>query len=159
MLTQIIPNATKFTDKGYNWTLHYGKPRNEFYTKLKTKHYQVFDNIPQYIEQYAKKNFEMYSTSMIKQDPGHFIPNHLDRFYMFRRRYKGMKNILRFCVFLEDWKPGHYLDVAGEPLIKWKRGQYVELKQGIWHRGSNSGDEPKYTVQVTGVLKTKKKSK
>ena len=91
-----------------------------------------------------------------KQPPGNFIPNHRDRYWMFKQEHKVKKDIIRYCVFLEDWKPGHYMDIEGKPIIKWKRGQFCILKEGIWHRGSNSGIEYKYTAQITGLLKTKK---
>jgi len=40
-----------------------------------------------------------------------------------------------------------------QPIVNWKKGDYVELKEGVLHRGSNSGNVPKYTAQITGVLK------
>lgn len=151
-----IPNPTKFTDKNYDWKFLYAAPHDKFYTKSKTKHYQVFGKVPQYIKKFAKDNFIKYSTSIIKQPPGNFIPNHRDRYWMFKQEHKVKKDIIRYCVFLEDWKPGHYMDIEGKPIIKWKRGQFCILKEGIWHRGSNSGIEYKYTAQITGLLKTKK---
>ena len=44
-------------------------------------------------------------------------------------------------------------DMNSKPIVQWKKGDYVELKEGIPHRGSNSGNVPKYTAQITGIKK------
>ena len=114
----------------------------------------LFDKaIPQYIIDTAKENFTIFSTSIIKQNPGMVIPEHSDTYYMFKKKHGIDTEIVRWCIFLQDWQPGHYFDLKGKPMLEWKKGDYVELKEGILHRGSNSGLNPKYTAQITGVKK------
>jgi hypothetical protein len=92
---------------------------------------------------------------MIKQFPGQFIPRHKDKHYKFKSKNKGCdpKKILRYCIFLEDWKPGHYFEYDDKPIKTWSRGDIFVLEQGIFHRSANAGTVPKYTAQITGILK------
>ena len=154
MLLGTLPNPTEFIDEGYEWILHTGRPRSEFYNDHNTLHYQIFGQVPDYIEECAKENFKIYATSIIKQNPGMIIPTHTDTYYYFKTQHNAEdEKIVRWCVFLDDWHPGHYFDMNGKPIVDWKRGDYVELNEGIQHTGSNCGSIPKYTAQITGVKK------
>ena len=59
--------------------------------------------------------------------------------------------IWRCIVFLEDWKSGHYLEVADKPLLGWRRGDYVAWNYDVPHFAANIGLEPRYTAQITGM--------
>jgi len=150
-----IQNNTEFFDDGIDWALLIGEPRDKFYTSANTLHYQVFDYVPDYVREYAKKNFHFYALSTMKQMPGQFIPNHTDKYYYFKNKYnlETTENIVRYCVMLQDWQPGHYFEIDGKPWTNWKRGEYCILKTGIPHRSANAGSVPKYTSQITGILK------
>ena len=149
-----IPTATEFVDEWtYEWICHTASEGNEWYVDANTVHYQIFDSVPQYIIDTAKDNFEFYSTSIIKQNPGMVIPEHTDAYYKFKEQHGYRGDIERWCIFLQDWQPGHYFDMNSKPILQWKKGDYVKLKEGIPHRGSNSGNVPKYTAQITGVKK------
>jgi hemerythrin len=145
----------KFVDKGYEWILHYGYPQDEHYDNKNTELYQTFDTAPKEIIEYAKLHFqENYSITMIKQMPGHFIPRHKDKHYKFKSKNKSCnhKKILRYCIFLEDWKPGHYFEYDDKPIKPWSRGDIIVLEPGVYHRSVNAGTVPKYTAQITGLL-------
>ena len=149
-----IPTATDFIDEyGYDWICHTNPEDDKFYSDHNTVHYQIFNRVPEYILDTAKENFSLFSTSIIKQNPGMVIPEHTDTYFKFRDEHKVTDDIVRWCIFLQDWQPGHYFDVWGLPMVQWKKGDYVELKEGIPHRGSNSGNVPKYTAQITGIKK------
>lgn len=144
-----------FKDQGWNWILHYGYPQDEHYDNTNTILYQSFDEAPKEILQFAKNNFqENYSITMIKQPPGAFIPRHKDKHYKFKSKNKkcNYKKILRYCIFLEDWKPGHYFEYDDKPVQPWKKGDILVLEQGVYHRSVNAGTLPKYTAQITGLL-------
>jgi hypothetical protein len=55
-------------------------------------------------------------------------------------------------VLLEDWKPGHYLEVDGVPYVNWKAGQTSEWVYDAPHMAANIGLEDRYTLQITGHL-------
>ena len=149
-----ISTATDFVDEWtHEWICHTASKVNEWYVDANTVHYQIFDSVPQYIIDTAKDNFSVYSTSIIKQNPGMTLPEHTDSYFKFKEQHGYRGDIERWCVFLQDWQPGHYFDMNGEPIVKWKKGDYVELEEGVPHRGSNSGKVPKYTAQITGVKK------
>jgi hypothetical protein len=98
-----IKTATEFIDDyGYDWICHTSPDRSQWYSDGNTVHYQIFDQVPEYVLDTAKENFSLFSTSSI---------------------------------------------------LQWKKGDYVELKEGVPHRGSNSGKVPKYTAQITGIKK------
>ena len=149
-----ISTATEFVDDyTYDWVCHTSPDRSESYNDHNTIHYQIFDRVPEYIFNTANQHFDKFSTSIIKQNPGMFIPEHTDTYFKFKNEYNINNHIIRWCVFLQDWQPGHYFDVIGLPIVEWKKGDYVELKEGVPHRSSNSGKVPKYTAQITGVKK------
>jgi len=53
---------------------------------------------------------------------------------------------------LEDWKPGHYLEVNGKPYVNWQAGDTVEWAYDTPHMAANIGLEDRYTLQITGHL-------
>lgn len=58
--------------------------------------------------------------------------------------------ISRALVLLEDWRSGHYLEVAGDPFVNWRAGTVVEWCYDTPHMAANIGIEPRYTLQITG---------
>ena len=60
--------------------------------------------------------------------------------------------IRRALLLLEDWKPGHYLEVAGQPYVNWAAGKTVEWYYDTPHMAANLGLEPRYSLQITGHL-------
>ena len=149
-----ISTATNFVDDyGDAWITQIGNPKSRWYGDHNTVHWQIFDRTPEYVNKTARENFVVFSTSMLKQNPGMFFPEHTDTHYKFKQKHKVTGDIIRWCIFLQDWQPGHYFDMNQQPIVNWKKGDYVELKEGDLHRGSNSGNVPKYTAQITGILK------
>ena len=63
------------------------------------------------------------------------------------------QNIFRVQIFLQDWMPGHYFEIEKKPIVKWHAGHYILLDKTMDHRSANVGKVPKYTAQVTGILK------
>jgi hypothetical protein len=54
---------------------------------------------------------------------------------------------------MEDWKSGHYMEVDGNPIVNWNRGDYVMWNYDVPHYAGNFGIEPRYTMQITGTTK------
>ena len=61
-------------------------------------------------------------------------------------------DIVRATVMLEDWKPGHYLEVNSVPYVNWRAGDTVEWVYDTPHMAANIGLEDRYTLQITGHL-------
>jgi hypothetical protein len=92
------------------------------------------------------KTFTIY-----RMDTLEIMPTHTDHF----RRYCEIfnvdrENVRRVLVFLDDWKPGHYFEVAGKGVVNWKAGDYCMWAPEVDHAASNIGIEPRYTLQITG---------
>lgn len=87
-----------------------------------------------------------------KIKPGHYLPLHHDLY----TTYKKINNIIdediyRLIVFLEDWKPGHMLDIDGIIYNQWRAGDYVGWTNATLHAAYNLGTEDRYTLQITGI--------
>ncbi len=138
-----------------NWQDMVGSPLDEFYTAQNTVHKQLFDWCPNYIRAFAEEKFEVYSCSVIEQQPGNFIPLHYDTysFFMNTKGIEDIKLIKRYNFFLEDWKPGHFMDVESTPVTNWIAGDYLIFDHTLLHGSTNAGRQPKYTCQITGILK------
>ena len=81
------------------------------------------------------------------------FPIHQDHYSTYRQKFNitNPNVIWRGVVFLEDWKSGHYLEVDGDPIVNWKRGDWVTWNYNTPHYAGNIGTEPRYTMQITGM--------
>jgi hypothetical protein len=83
------------------------------------------------------------------------MPVHQDRYIKYIDLFdlQGQEhNIRRALVLLEDWSPGHYLEIQGKPIVEWKAGTVVEWAYDTPHMAANIGLEDRYTLQITGHL-------
>jgi hypothetical protein len=86
---------------------------------------------------------------------GTVMPVHQDRYVKYISLFdlQGQEHtIRRALVLLEDWQPGHYLEVQDEPIVQWKAGTVVEWIYDTPHMAANIGLEPRYTLQITGHI-------
>lgn len=85
--------------------------------------------------------------------PGTTIPEHRDTYTKFKaiHNLSSDQNIVRVVVFLEDWASGHYLEMAGEPIVKWKAGDWVCWSNDLPHLAANIGITDRFTLQITGI--------
>ena len=91
--------------------------------------------------------------SYYRMTPGTILPTHSDTYKRYIELF-GLENnhqsIYRAIVFLEEWQSGHYLEVADEPVTKWKAGDVVTWWYDTPHLAANMGYTPRYTLQITG---------
>ena len=109
----------------------------------------------QFVEYYQEKGWFDIGTSYYRMTSGTVMPEHQDLYkaYIKRFRLEGQEPwIRRALVFLEDWKPGHYLDCMGQPFVNWKAGDVVEWVYDTPHTAANIGFADRYTLQITGHL-------
>lgn len=92
-------------------------------------------------------------TSYYRMSTGAVMPVHSDLYRKYVDIFKlhtHEHKIRRAVVFLEDWKSGHYSEVAGEPIVDWRAGQCVMWAYDTPHSAANLGLDDRYTLQITG---------
>lgn len=97
--------------------------------------------------------WENVTLSFYRMNTCEALPLHVDSYPRYRNLFniKDPSIIWRCIVFLEHWKSGHYMEVNGDPLLSWSRGDYVFWNNDTPHFAGNFGIEPRYTVQITGT--------
>ena len=108
-----------------------------------------------FVEHFGSLGWKDIGTSYYRMTSGTVMPVHQDRYvkYIDLFSLQGQENnIRRALVLLEDWRPGHYLEVQGRPFVDWQAGTTVEWNYDVPHMAANIGLEPRYTLQITGHL-------
>ena len=108
-----------------------------------------------FIDLWTAKGWQDIGTSYYRMAKGTVMPVHQDRYVKYIQLFdlQGREHsIRRALILLEDWKPGHYLEVQGRPFVDWKAGTVVEWPYDTPHMAANIGLEPRYTLQITGHL-------
>jgi hypothetical protein len=109
-----------------------------------------------FIDYFLALGWNNIGTSYYRMTSGTVMPVHQDRYVKYIDLFglQGHEHkIRRALVLLEDWKPGHYLEVSGEPFVKWKAGTVVEWCFDTPHMAANVGLEHRYTLQITGHVR------
>lgn len=108
-----------------------------------------------FLEYYTDLGWKDIGTSYYRMTSGTVMPVHQDRYVKYIDLFglQGREHaIRRALVLLEDWSPGHYLEVQGEPFVKWSAGTVVEWIYDTPHMAANIGIQDRYTLQITGHL-------
>jgi hypothetical protein len=106
-----------------------------------------------FINHFENLGWKDIGTAYYCMTSGTVMPVHQDRYVKYIDLFdlKGKEHtIRRALVLLEDWKPGHYLEVTGYPYVKWTAGTVVEWIYDTPHMAANIGLAPRYTLQITG---------
>lgn len=109
----------------------------------------------QFIKMYGAKGWKDIGLAFYRMPTGTVMPVHKDLYkkYIEIFNLQGQeKTIQRALVLLEDWKPGHYLEVDGVPYVGWKAGKTVQWTYDVPHMAANIGLEDRYSLQITGHL-------
>lgn len=104
------------------------------------------------IEVFAQMGWQDIGTSYYCMAPGTILPTHQDLYKKYIQLFnlQGKEHTIRRAViFLEDWQPGHYLEVMDQPVVKWCAGDAVEWVYDTPHMAANMGLTPRYTLQIT----------
>lgn len=108
-----------------------------------------------FLEYFKSQGWFDLGTSYYRMTSGTVMPVHQDRYVKYIDLFglRGREHtIRRALVLLEDWRPGHYLEVAGHPFVKWSAGTVVEWQYDTPHMAANVGLQPRFTLQITGHL-------
>jgi len=108
-----------------------------------------------FIDIYEQQGWQDVGLAFYRMSTGTVMPVHGDLY----KRYVELFNlegketsIRRALMLLEDWKSGHYLEVAGKPYTCWRAGDTIEWAYNEPHMAANIGLEDRYTLQITGHL-------
>lgn len=108
-----------------------------------------------FINIYTERGWKNIGLAFYRMPTGTVMPVHSDLY----KRYVELFNlegrehtIRRALLLLEDWKPGHYLEVDSKPYVNWRAGDTVEWVYSTPHMAANIGLEDRYTLQITGHL-------
>ena len=108
-----------------------------------------------FIELYDDLGWKDIGCAYYRMSTGTVMPVHQDRYkrYIELFNLQGREHLIRRAlVLLEDWRPGHYLEVLGEPVVSWKAGDVIQWDYDTPHMAANIGLEDRYTLQITGHL-------
>lgn len=108
-----------------------------------------------FIKIYTEMGWKDIGLAFYRMPTGTVMPVHTDLYkrYIELFNLQGQEHsIRRALVLLEDWKPGHYLEVEGRPYVDWKAGTTVEWAYDAPHSAANIGLEDRYSLQITGHL-------
>ena len=93
---------------------------------------------------------------IVRQPCGSVIPWHSDSYEAFKRKFEleeqEMRNIVRYLVFPEGWRWGHFVQIGNNVLSNWKAGDIYTWPNRMHHLTCNAGIQPKYTIQITGFV-------
>jgi hypothetical protein len=111
-------------------------------------HWMQLDKFKQYF------NFEHLSWSFYRMCTGDILPEHVDTFARFKKIHDTSAGVIvRALVFMEDWRPGHYVDLNSKAYTNWRSGDWVLWTETAPHTAANIGTAPRYTLQLTGLVK------
>jgi hypothetical protein len=97
-------------------------------------------------------NLNNVTVALHKISPGNYLPIHADLYGNYKRIYNiTNENICRVIVFLEDWQPGHMLDINNTIYNSWQAGDYFGWINDTPHAAYNFGLKDRYTLQITGT--------
>lgn len=98
-------------------------------------------------------DFKNITYNFYKMDTLNIMPTHSDHFRTYINLFNAIpSNIYRILVMLEDWKPGHYLELDSVGVVNWKAGDYFMWNNDTPHAASNIGIESRYTLQITAEV-------
>lgn len=90
-------------------------------------------------------------TSYYRMGTGVIMPNHRDTYLRYCELFGcSINSIIRAIVMPEDWRSGHYLEIAGVPFVNWRAGDYFWWRGDVVHMAANLGTTKRYTIQLTG---------
>lgn len=105
------------------------------------------------IEVFEQMGWQDVGTSYYRMRPGTILPTHQDLYKKYIELFDlaGQEHTIhRAVIFLEDWRPGHYLEAMDQPVVKWRAGDVIEWVYDTPHMAANMGSAPRYTLQITG---------
>jgi len=130
------------------------KTKGYYHSSFSGGMYDSRNPMPEWVDYVANKiGLSNCGYVFYKMDTLDIMPTHVDHFETYERIFGVTReNTYRALVFMEDWKPGHYLEFNGVAVTNWSAGDYALWSADVPHAASNIGILPRYTLQITGEL-------
>lgn len=114
--------------------------------------YDSRNPMPEWVKRFDKIfDLKNMTYNFYKMQQLEIMPEHVDHFQTYMKLFDvEYENAVRILVMLEDWKPGHYLEVDGVGIVNWVAGDYFMWDSDVPHAASNIGTQDRYTLQITG---------
>jgi hypothetical protein len=131
--------------------------KNKGYDYVKSFSGSMYDNrnpLPEWVKRFDNIfNLKNMTYNFYKMSQLEIMPEHVDHFQTYMRLFDAKyENVTRILVMLEDWKPGHYLEIDGVGVVNWVAGDYFMWESNVPHAAANIGIEDRYTLQITGTV-------
>jgi len=126
------------------------------YDHVKSFTGHMYDNrnpMPEWIQNFKSifHNYKNLTFTFYKMSTLEIMPEHSDHYRTYIKLFQPKyENVHRILIMLEDWKPGHYLEIDGVGITSWIAGDYFIWKNDCKHAAANIGIEDRYTLQITG---------
>lgn len=133
-----------------------GNWQSQGYDYIKSFTGAMYDNrnpMPQWVKN-LEEIFGLYrqTYTFYKMKTLEIMPTHSDHYETYCKLHDVKPaDVYRVVLMLEDWKPGHYLEIDGVGYVNWKAGDWFRWKGDVPHAASNIGVEDRYTLQITGI--------
>jgi hypothetical protein len=124
------------------------------YDYVKSFSGSMYDNrnpMPDWVDNFKGLfDYKNMTFTFYKMSPLEIMPPHVDHFNTYMKLHLAeYKNVVRILVMLEDWKPGHYLEIDGVGIVNWVAGDYFIWNSDVPHAASNIGTEDRYSLQIS----------
>ena len=97
------------------------------------------------------KKYRIITPGFHRLQPGMILPLHKDPYKKFMKIYglDSPEKITRIIVFMQDYIPGHYMQIEDTVITNYTKGCFVQWKGETLHAAFNLGIENRYTLQLT----------
>lgn len=131
--------------------------KDKGYDYVKSFSGSMYDNrnpMPEWVKRFDKIfNLKNMTYNFYKMSQLEIMPEHVDHFQTYMKLFDvKYENVKRILVMLDDWKPGHYLEIDGIGVVNWLAGDYFMWESNVPHAAANIGTEDRYTLQITGTV-------
>lgn len=126
---------------------------DELFTGAMCPHGEKHPTWSHKIVEWLEKDFDWKDIGLnyYRMETGVILPSHADLYQEYTKKFNlTQRQAERVLLLLEDWKPGHYLEVDGEAVVNWEAGDWVWWPGDMEHAASNIGPEYRYSLQLTG---------
>jgi hypothetical protein len=132
------------------------KWKSQGYDYVKSFSGSMYDSrnpMPEWVNRFDNIfNLKDMTYNFYKMSQLEIMPEHVDHFQTYIKLFDAKyENVVRILVMLEDWKPGHYLEIDGVGFVNWVAGDYFMWDSDVPHAASNIGIDDRYTLQITGT--------
>jgi len=128
---------------------------DELFTGAMCPHGEKHPSWTSKIVEWLEKDFgwKDIGANFYRMETGVILPTHADLYQEYTKKFNlTQRQSERVLLLLEDWKPGHYLEVNGKPIVDWKAGYWVWWPGDMEHAASNIGIDYRYSLQLTGHI-------